>query len=173
MGPPALLFLRRKVCCRVLFPLKIHHIGVVWTRELGSNGKHAYHYTTEATDDTCSRVLGRCYSAKTLLPMVIYRYHTKYYSCCHLSVLKWCTLHQWYSTGGTRRHLRGYVDYIICITCIMYQQLWGYKVDEKLYLGVREQKRLNTTAIHHIPEKNHLAAYPSLIARTIRAVIYW
>jgi hypothetical protein len=29
----------------------------------------------------------------------------------------------------------------------MYQQLWGYKVEEKLYLGVREQKRLSTTAI--------------------------
>jgi len=29
----------------------------------------------------------------------------------------------------------------------MYQQLWGYKVDEKLYLGVREQKRLNTTVV--------------------------
>jgi hypothetical protein len=27
----------------------------------------------------------------------------------------------------------------------MYKQLWGYKVEEKLYLGVREQKRLNTT----------------------------
>jgi hypothetical protein len=27
----------------------------------------------------------------------------------------------------------------------MYQQLWGYKVEEKLYLGTREQKRLNTT----------------------------
>jgi hypothetical protein len=27
----------------------------------------------------------------------------------------------------------------------MYQQLWGYKVEEKLYLVVREQKRLNTT----------------------------
>jgi hypothetical protein len=27
----------------------------------------------------------------------------------------------------------------------MHQQLWGYKVEEKLYLGVREQKRLNTT----------------------------
>jgi hypothetical protein len=24
----------------------------------------------------------------------------------------------------------------------MYQQLWGYKVEEKLYLGVREQKRV-------------------------------
>jgi hypothetical protein len=31
----------------------------------------------------------------------------------------------------------------------MYQQLWGYKVEEKLYLGLREQKRLNTTALNH------------------------
>jgi hypothetical protein len=30
----------------------------------------------------------------------------------------------------------------------MYQQLWGYKVEEKLYLGVREQKRLNTTGLY-------------------------
>jgi hypothetical protein len=60
------------------------------------------------------------------------------------------SLHQWYSTGGTRRHLRGYIDYTICITCIMYQQLWGYKVEDKLYLGVCEQKRLNITALHHI-----------------------
>jgi hypothetical protein len=29
----------------------------------------------------------------------------------------------------------------------MHQQLWGYKVEEKLYLGVREQKSLNTTAL--------------------------
>jgi hypothetical protein len=29
----------------------------------------------------------------------------------------------------------------------MYQQLSGYKFEEKLYLGVREQKRLNTTAV--------------------------
>jgi hypothetical protein len=56
-------------------------------------------------------------------------------------------LGQWYSTGGTPRHLRGYVDYAICITCIMYQQLWEYKVEDKLYLGVREQKRLNTTGL--------------------------
>jgi hypothetical protein len=26
---------------------------------------------------------------------------------------------------------------------MMYQRLWGYKVEEKLYLGVREQKSLN------------------------------
>jgi hypothetical protein len=30
----------------------------------------------------------------------------------------------------------------------MHQQLWGYKVEEKLYVGVREQKRLNTTGLH-------------------------
>jgi hypothetical protein len=28
---------------------------------------------------------------------------------------------------------------------ILHQQLWGYKVEEKLYLGVREQNKLNTT----------------------------
>jgi hypothetical protein len=33
---------------------------------------------------------------------------------------------------------------------IIHQQLWGYKVEENLYLGVREQKRLNTTALDHI-----------------------
>jgi hypothetical protein len=36
--------------------------------------------------------------------------------------------------------------YIIdCINWIIHQQLWGYKVEAKLNLGVREQKRLNTT----------------------------
>jgi hypothetical protein len=30
----------------------------------------------------------------------------------------------------------------------MYQQLWGYKVEEKLYLGAREQKSLNTTGLY-------------------------
>jgi hypothetical protein len=68
----------------------------------------------------------------------------------------WTIVHpldQWYSTGGTRtpvgtrRHLGGYVDYTICISCIMCHQLWGYKGEEKLYLGVREQKRLNATAL--------------------------
>jgi hypothetical protein len=29
----------------------------------------------------------------------------------------------------------------------MYQKLWGYKVEEKLYLGVREQKRLKPTGL--------------------------
>jgi hypothetical protein len=36
----------------------------------------------------------------------------------------------------------------------MYQQLWGYKVFVKLYLGVREQKRLNTTAIEDVNSFN-------------------
>jgi hypothetical protein len=30
----------------------------------------------------------------------------------------------------------------------MHQQLWGYKVEEKLYVGVREKKeRLNTSVL--------------------------
>jgi hypothetical protein len=41
------------------------------------------------------------------------------------------------------------VDYRLCITWIIHQQLWGYKVEEKLYLGVREQKWLNTTGLDH------------------------
>jgi hypothetical protein len=44
----------------------------------------------------------------------------------------------------------------------MYQQLWGYTVEEKLYLGVREQKRLNTTAVdHQILIPNILASFPT------------
>jgi hypothetical protein len=31
----------------------------------------------------------------------------------------------------------------------MHQQLWGYKVEEKLYVGVREQKRLNTAGLYN------------------------
>jgi hypothetical protein len=43
------------------------------------------------------------------------------------------------------------VDYRICITWIIHQQLSGFKVAEKLYLGVREQKRLNTTGLDYWP----------------------
>jgi hypothetical protein len=32
----------------------------------------------------------------------------------------------------------------------VHQQLWGYKVEDKLYLGVREQKRLNTTVLEDV-----------------------
>jgi hypothetical protein len=42
-----------------------------------------------------------------------------------------------------------YVDYGLCITWIIHQQLWGYEVEEELHLGVHKQKMLNTTAIAH------------------------
>jgi hypothetical protein len=45
----------------------------------------------------------------------------------------------------------------------MHQQLWGYKVEEKLYAGVREQKRLNATAVDCFSAA--LATY-HLLART-------
>jgi hypothetical protein len=35
-----------------------------------------------------------------------------------------------------------YVDYRLCMTWIVHQQLWGYKVEEKIYLGVRERKKV-------------------------------
>jgi hypothetical protein len=44
----------------------------------------------------------------------------------------------------------------------MYQQLWEYKVEEKLYLGVREQKRLNTNDLEDW--KNW--AFTDVVART-------
>jgi hypothetical protein len=44
----------------------------------------------------------------------------------------------------------------------MYHQLWGYKVGEKLYLGVREQKRLNTTGIVHSRVTVNGTAYVTL-----------
>jgi hypothetical protein len=37
----------------------------------------------------------------------------------------------------------------------MYQQLWGYKVEDKLYLGVRGKKRLNTTALADKNPRQH------------------
>jgi hypothetical protein len=46
----------------------------------------------------------------------------------------------------------------------MYQQLWGYKVKDKLYLGVREQKRLNTTAIGHSYMRVKHCAYGHRVA---------
>jgi hypothetical protein len=36
----------------------------------------------------------------------------------------------------------------------MHKQLWGYKVEEKLYVGVRKQKRLNTTVLEE--QKPHV-----------------
>jgi hypothetical protein len=52
----------------------------------------------------------------------------------------------------------------------MYQQLWGYKVEEKLYLDLREQKRLNTTALDHaaIGNGHYISQY---IIKSIFALI--
>jgi hypothetical protein len=36
----------------------------------------------------------------------------------------------------------------------MYQQLWGYKVEEN-YVGVREQKGLNTAVLDHDNLSSH------------------
>jgi hypothetical protein len=51
------------------------------------------------------------------------------------------------------------VDYGLCITWIILQQLWGYKVEEK-YLGVREQERLNTTALRNQRRLQHKGKTP-------------
>jgi hypothetical protein len=32
----------------------------------------------------------------------------------------------------------------------MQQQLWGYKVEKKIYLGVRERKRLNIAGLQEM-----------------------
>jgi hypothetical protein len=47
--------------------------------------------------------------------------------------------------------------YIIdCVTWITHQQVWECKVEEKLYLGVLEQKRLNTTGLENVgPSTSH------------------
>jgi hypothetical protein len=42
----------------------------------------------------------------------------------------------------------------------MHQQLWGYKVEEKLYLGVREQKRLNTAGLNHTQNRSEVYSTP-------------
>jgi hypothetical protein len=69
----------------------------------------------------------------------------------------------------------------------MYQQLWGYKVEEKLYLGVREQKRLNTTALGevsgwrlpfaissqgHFREQEFLLIFKKVFVTTVQFVLY-
>jgi hypothetical protein len=47
----------------------------------------------------------------------------------------------------------------------MYQQLWGYKVKEKLYLGVRELKRLNTAVLDRM-KKEHISDQMKVTAVT-------
>jgi hypothetical protein len=53
MGLTALLSLRRKASCGILLPLKSISSAGFKPANLGSNDKHANHYTTEAT--TCNR----------------------------------------------------------------------------------------------------------------------
>jgi hypothetical protein len=67
---------------------------------------------------------------------------------------------------GTRKYLTGCVklnylihysgcnllDYRPCITWIIHQQIWGYKVEEKFNLGVREQKGTE----YHWCKEHHL-----------------
>jgi hypothetical protein len=32
----------------------------------------------------------------------------------------------------------------------MHHQLWRYKVEEKLHMGIHEQKNVDTTAVHYV-----------------------
>jgi hypothetical protein len=50
----------------------------------------------------------------------------------------------------------------------MYQQLWGYKVGEKLY-RVREQKRLNTTALEHPTGKSLMVLGRVILVDTLHS----
>jgi hypothetical protein len=47
----------------------------------------------------------------------------------------------------------------------MHQKLWGYKVEEKLYAGVREQKRLNTT---EIADRHFIGTHKRMRMRTLQ-----
>jgi hypothetical protein len=51
----------------------------------------------------------------------------------------------------------------------MHQQLWGYKVEEKLNLGVREQKGLNTTGIKY----RHLCCFFGMWMIAVAAGLNW
>jgi hypothetical protein len=41
---------------------------------------------------------------------------------------------------------------MLCTTWIVQQQVRGYKVEEKLRLGVREQKKLNTAVVEDVEQ---------------------
>ena len=41
------------------------------------------------------------------------------------------------------------MDYRLRITSVMHQQLSGYRVKEKIYLGVRERKSLNIAVLYN------------------------
>jgi hypothetical protein len=49
MGPPALLPIRRKVCCGFLSPLKCIALAGFEPATFGSSGKNTNHYTAKAT----------------------------------------------------------------------------------------------------------------------------
>jgi hypothetical protein len=53
---------------------------------------------------------------------------------------------------------------IVLLFHFFYQQFWGYKVEEKLHLDVREQERLNTAVIHH---RQHLSEPIHCLYRTV------
>ena len=38
----------------------------------------------------------------------------------------------------------------------MHRQIWGYKAEETIYLGVREQKRLNDTDLNYMQELSRI-----------------
>jgi hypothetical protein len=49
----------------------------------------------------------------------------------------------------------------------MHQQLWGYKVEEKLYLGVREQKGLDITVLNELSYQVVMRLYSSWATPTL------
>jgi hypothetical protein len=52
----------------------------------------------------------------------------------------------------------------------MHQELWGYKVEEKIHLGVREQKRVNITALRR-PDR--LCGPPMSLSNGYRELFPW
>jgi hypothetical protein len=55
----------------------------------------------------------------------------------------------------------------------MHQQLWGYNVEEKLYVGVREQKRLNTTALVNKRKAVTTNIFIGNFTHTMQQIIYF
>jgi hypothetical protein len=54
--------------------------------------------------------------------------------------------------------------YFRCLLLILYnlncnQQIWGYTVEEKLHLGVREQKKLNSTGPDYALAERRIGFY--------------
>jgi hypothetical protein len=53
----------------------------------------------------------------------------------------------------------------------MHQQIWGYKVEEKLYVGVHEQKRLNITVLIHQVFLALVGTHPQNISQEAATVV--